>query len=91
MKNLTLDTYHKKIRLRFLNQKECRKFINSKFDEKLIPYYSIDNWYYKVPNNYWGIKLGKILRIKGQTIIFDCYERLSIREYNLEKLLHNEK
>lgn len=89
--NLTLD--NGKSRIRFSSHKECRRFINQISFNGFISNRSIKNrmpryWMVAKPKEeFWGIKLGKILKINGLSIYFESHVNITQREYSLESLL----
>jgi len=91
--SLTLDKYRDKVRLRFPTHKECRKFINQMPLDGLMSKNSIREklpmrWTLpKQTEEFWGVKFGKVLKIKGLAVYFDGYKKITQREYSLEKLL----
>ena len=88
MENLTITNYRGKSKLNFSSHKDCRKFINGNIDLLHISMFKSNwlNWHQPKPNHV-AIRVGKILKIRSQSIVMDSYEGISLREYNLEKIL----
>ncbi len=90
MENLTITNYRGKSKLNFSSHKDCRKFINGNIDLLHLSMFQSSwlSWHlYQSKSNHVAIKVGKILKIRSQSIVMDSYERISLREYNLEKIL----
>jgi hypothetical protein len=76
-------------RISFSSHKKCREFINNGIHNLLFDRYQVSTGHGN--NNWAGMKLGRIVKIKGLSIYVDGVYTMSQREFNLEKLLGNGK
>ena len=76
-------------KISFSSHKECREFINNHYDNLLFERNQIRGWSspFQDPIKWEGLKIGKIIKIKGLSIYVNEIQKLTNREYNLEKIL----